>query len=70
MTSAHSRRLAELERSESEKRSQASANTCDLSHWTNEQLEAAALMLADLPDDTRLTREQVEKIMAGDYETT
>ena len=59
------RRLAQLE-------TQAAAMQpgYDLSHWTDEQLEAAVCMLTGLPGDTRLTNEQLEKIIAGDYETT
>ena len=59
------RRLAQLE-------TQAAAlqTGYDLSTWSDEQLEAAARMLTGLPGDTRLTNEQLEKIIAGDYETT
>jgi hypothetical protein len=34
-----------------------------LEHWTDEQLEAALLMLEGLPEDTRLTDEQLRAIM-------
>ena len=59
------RRLAQLE-------TQAAAlqTGYDLSTWSDGQLEAAARMLTGLPGDTRLTNEQLEKIIAGDYETT
>ena len=59
------RRLAQLE-------TQAAAlqTGYDLSTWSDEQLEAAVCMLTGLPGDTRLTNEQLEKIIAGDYETT
>ena len=65
MTKQIRRRLAQLE-------TQAAALQpgYDLSNWTDAQLEAAVCMLAGLPDDTRLTDEQLEKILAGDYETT
>ena len=59
------RRLAQLE-------TQAAAlqTGYDLSTWSDEQLEAAVCMLTGLPGDTRLTNEQLAKILAGDYETT
>ena len=65
MTKQIRRRLAQLE-------TQAAALQpgYDLSTWTDKQLEAAILMLSGLPGDTRLTNEQLEKIIAGDYETT
>ena len=63
------RRLARLEALQAQKEA-ARQPGYDLSTWTDKQLEAAVCMLTGLPDDTRLTNEQLEKIMAGDYETT